>query len=306
MILKTYRLMDEVDDRGDSVGDAGGGAASDVDEQADILAAASQGDDAAETERLAAEAKAAEKDKTIPKARFDEAVKKEREARAAAEGKLKELEAQLRSQESALDEEKVEGEIAELEAAIDAAAADGDKAKVAALRKEVRGKMMAIASAEATRRAAYATAVAVERVQYDATVTMLEGQHPTMNPEHDDYDQDLTNELLELKAAYEATGMGSTDALKKAAKYVFKTAVAEAKKDEPDEATKKAAAEAKVKATEAAIRKGLETKGKQPPASGGRAAKEGAGAALDPTKMSDRDFDKLPADEKARLRGDAG
>lgn len=294
MILKPHMiLMNEVDDRGDNAG-GGGDDTSDVDEQQEILAAAS-----ADADKDADKESAS---KGIPKARFDEAVGKEREARMKTEAKLQEAEARLKSRETGLDESKVEGEIATLEDEMDAAAADGDKAKVAAIRKEIRAKVMALATADASRQAAYATAVAVERVRYDAAVATLEAKYDGMNPDHADYDEALTGELIELKGAYEATGMGSTDALKKAAKYVFKDAPAEVKKEDPP-ADKGAAAEKAAKAKEEAIRRGLAAKDKQPPASMGKqAAKDPVG--LDATKMSDKDFNKMSEDDKARLRGD--
>jgi len=288
-----HPLMAPIKD--DDAGDAGGAA----DDRGD---GEPQDSGAAEDKsgvKAEAEDEHEDEGKLIPKARFDEAVKKERDARERTETMLKEAEAKITAQSAGLDAETVEGEIADLEAAVDAAAADGDKDKVAALRKQIRTRVQALATAEATRQAAYATAVAVERVRYDSAVATLEAAHPEMNPDSETYDEELTAELIELKKAYEATGMGSTDALKKATKYVFKVAPAAVKKDEDP----KDAAERAAKMKEEAIRRGLDLKARQPgDVKGKQPAKEVDTAAV--VRMSDKEFNKLDEDEIHRLRGD--
>jgi hypothetical protein len=296
-------VEEEIVDRGDGAGDddAGETAEAKVAREAEEAAAA-----------------AAAKDKGIPKARFDEAVKKERDRATKAEERARGLEAKLKSKDTGLDPAVVEKEIAELEEKLDQAIADGDAAAKKSIRAEIRAKTTALADANAEARASYATAVAVERVRYDAQVALLETQYPAMNPDDDSYDEELVAELTELKGAYEATGMGSTDALKKAAKYVFKTAPAEVKgkakegEDEVDEGAtpeeKQKAAEAAAKRKEEAIKAGIAAKGKQPPNTdkSGKASDK-KGGALDASnvgKMTDTDFAKLSKDDLARMRGD--
>lgn len=292
--------------------------------EAELKAAedAAAGEDKAAEEK-AAKAVAKDDDARIPKARFDEAVRKERERAERAEAQLREAAAKAKAAE--LDPEVVDAEIAALEEKVDKAVADGDKAAAADLRKQIRGKMQALATAEATKRSEYATAMAVERVKYDAAVATLETQYPELNPDDDKYSQETTDEMLELKAAYEASGLGSVDALKKAAKYVFKTAPAQAKKEIEDSpeakdakaksdkaAAEQAAKDAEAKIAErraAAAKKGLEARAAQPPANadkvGTASDKKGGGVdGKNVSKMTDRDFAKLEAEELARLRGD--
>jgi hypothetical protein len=307
-------MSEENQDRGDEHTGAGNDDLS-AEERAAAAAAAEAAAAKIKTAEDAGAADADEKDVKIPKARFDEAVGKARKAQEAAEARAKELEDKLKAQEKGSDAEKIEKEISELEDKIDAALADGNKEKVAELRRQVRAKMQEVASANANQAAAYATAVAVERVRYDAAVERFEGLHPEMNPDSDKYDEALTADLIELKQAYEAAGLGSTDALKKAVKYVFKEAPKEVKQDEGDkgdkgdkgdDAAKAAAAEKAAKLKEEAIKRGLEARKAQPPAEGGKASDKAGKTTdnLNVLKMSDRDFAKLPEDEKARLRGD--
>jgi colicin import membrane protein len=316
---------DDDADRGDSFA-----GKDDDDELADIVASTKDESEADKAAREAKEAEvAAEKDKAqaaevakkhqlVPQARMKEAVEKERAAREAAEARLKAAEDKLRASEKTLDPEAVEAEIGELEAQVDQAVADGDKAKAADLRKQIRGKMQALATAEATQRAAHATAMAVEQVRYDAAVATLEAAHPVMNPDSDQYDEAVVAEITELKGAYEATGMGSTDALRKAAKYVFKVAPEAAKQEIKDEETPeekkareaeektaaKATADAAAKAKEEAIRRGAAARQAQPPRGEGRTSNKD-GQVLSVGKMSDKDFEKLTDEERARLRGDS-
>lgn len=308
--------MDE--DRGDNL-NAGGGD----DDGKDVKSSLASGDDADAAAAKAAKEKADKEeadrkaaDKSIPKARFDEAVAKERKAREDAEKRLKEFEDAARAEAEKKSATKFDEELDALEEQLDAAIADGNKDKVKDLRKQIRAKSDEKATAIAKVEAEYAAALATERTSYAAEVSALEVAHPELNPEDPSYDQELTNELLELKGAYEATGMGSTAALKKAAKYIFKVAPAEAKKElEKEEsaedkaarlAAEKEAAEKAAKAKEEAIRRGLETKGKQPPAaaSGQATDKRDTVKATDVSKMSDKEFGKLTDDDKARLRGD--
>ncbi len=301
---------DEADDLGPEAHSAARGDEL-KDDAAD--AAAAEAAEAAAAEKAAAEKAAAQ---AIPKARFDEAVSKEREKAKAAEQRAKDLEAKLAKQEEGLSAEKIGQELDALEDKLDAAIADNDEAAKKAIRAEIRAKNRELVQAEARRQGAYATAVAVEQVHYNALVAQLEATHPEVNPDSDQYDADVETELAELKAAYEATGMGSTDALKKAAKYIFKTAPEEVKKEkagekasEPTDEEKKVAAEKAAKLREEAVKRGLEAKGKQPAASADKVGKSADSRGESPdkpnvAKMSDKDFEKLTDEQKARMRGD--
>lgn len=246
--------------------------------------------------------------KMVPHARMKEAVEKERKAREKTEAELKEAKDKLDSANRGVDLKKLATEIEELDEALDKAIADGDAEAKKRIRGEIREKQMTLARAEAAALSAQATAMAVERVRYDALVERLEKEHPVMNPEHEDYDEDIVAEIVELKDAYEAKGESSSDALKKAAKYVLRTLPE--KKEEVEEESEEDA-EAKKKAEEerraAAVKKAQEAKGRQPASvdKGGKSSdKSGGGMKGNVDKLSDEEFDKLDPKEVARLRGD--
>ena len=343
-----YRLMEKEDDetrgggggdddelnsanRGDELDfDGGGGADDDAAAAAAKKAAASEAAD----EGAKAEKKAA---LTIPKSRFDEAVKKERDAREVAEAKAKELEGMLAKQDSGLDMKAALGEIDALEEELEAQMAEGTPEKRRELRKQIREKQEVISDAKANARATQATAIAIEQIRYDAVVAKMEQDYTFLNPDDsENFDGDIAAELVELKSAYEALGMASSQALTKATK-TLKTQLDVARKalekpgegDEQDEdeltpEQKAAAAEEKAKAAvkaaadsassktaeakaakrrEEAVAKGLEAKEKQPAAAaGGKADKDVKEVKV--STLTDKQLDDMPEAELQRLRGD--
>lgn len=245
----------------------------------------------------------------VPQKRMKEAVEKERKAREATEAKLKAAEDKIEEGNRGVDLKKLTEEIEGLEDDLDKAIADNkpeDKKRIRAL---LRDKMQTMARAEAAAMSAQATALAVERVRYDALVERLEKDYPVMNPDSDDYDEAVVAEIVEMKEAFEAKGISSSDALKKAAKYVIKP-VEKKQDDETDddaEGEDAAAKKAEVKRREAAAQKGLDAKKRQPSSAdkGGKPSdKNGGGIREKMDKLTDDEFDKLDPKEVARARGD--
>lgn len=284
-------------------------------------------DKAAEDKKRAEEKAEREKDVSIPKSRFDEAVRKERAEAEKARAQAKELEEKLRAQESGADVKKIQEDLDALEDKLEAAMTEGTPEQRKALRKQIREKEDALVDARVNERSVIATAVAIEQIRYDAEVSVLEREYPFLNVDEDEtFDAELATELMDLKGAYEQTGLGSTAALKKAAKTLKhrldakkgegkakedEVAAADKKKAEEKEAAEKKvkeaeAAEAEAKRKAAAVAKGTEAKGSQPPAKTGEVGKTDAEA--DKGKkvkdMSEKEFDDLPESEKKRLRGD--
>lgn len=261
----------------------------------------------------------------IPKDRFDQAVGKARAAEKAALEKAEKLEQELKASKGQIDAEKVEKDLDDLEEKLEKAIADGNTELKTKLRRDIRNLTQALSDAKAQAHAAYATAVAIEQVRYDAVVERMETEHPELNPDNEEgYDEDIVAEIMEYKTAFEAAGKSSTEALKKALKAVYGSGkpTAEVTKggkpvkgdkgdEEPEEdkaAKAKKAEELATKRKEDAIKKALDTKEKQP-ADVKKAGMDSdkAGKAQGPKNvadMSDKDFDKLTDEEKAKLRGD--
>lgn len=296
--------IEKTEDRGDVVkdenevtqGDQTGETVDQTDEQTQDAASTD-----VETQTDAEDAGSKDEPK-IPKSRFDQAVGKARKAQEMAERKAQELEEQIKASKGKVDASKIEEEIDALEEDLEAARADGDKARAKQIRTEIRRRDQMLADARAEVKMNYATAVAIEQIRYDAAVAAMEAEHPELNEDSDEYDEDLAGEVIEFKTAFEKSGLSSTEALKKSLKAIYRGGPKPAA-EKADEAGKKASDR---KAD--AVTRGLATKKNQPNTTvkGGensdRAGK--LGTAKDVSKMSDKDFDKLSKEDLARLRGD--
>lgn len=313
-------LVLDGDEAGDTADQKAAAEAEAAQKKADEEAAAQAKADEEAKAKADAEAKAkaeAEKEPRIPKSRFDEAVGKARKEAEAAMKKLAEAEAELKASKGQIDFETIQKEIEDLDEKLDKAIGDGDKSAVRQLRAEIRQRERALSDAKATAEARFAAAVAVEQVNYNTLVSRMEIEHPELNPDNEEkYDQAKVDEVMELKEAFEAKGMGSTEALQKSLKMVYRGGPGPKDDDAAAEAKKKAEAEAKAKAEaeaakrkEEAVARGAAAKDQQP----AKADKVGAdsdkggktGKDADVTRMTDSDFDKLTEDEKRKLRGDS-
>lgn len=246
--------------------------------------------------------------KGIPKARFDEAVGKEREAREAAERRAAELERQLRAGEQqqirTQEIEQIESSIAALEEKHAEMLLDGNGKEAAALMKQIRMAERQIATAEADARATARMTQAFEAQTFDAVVARIEADHPQFNPESESYDPDLVELVLtKQQALMRAEGLTSSRAMEKAAKSVADRFLkAEEAKGEPKGLSK--AAEDR---RQEQIRKNLDAQKRQPASmkdSGIDSDKAGRQSAIDVMSISPEDFAALPASTIAKLRGD--
>jgi len=336
-----YRLMEKADDEtkggagGDDVAEAAKLAAErgddfgdDDDDEASDAAEKAAADKAVAEEKAALKAAAEKKDVRIPKDRFDEAVNKERDARMAAEAKAKELEEALDRQNKGVNLKTLEAEIDDLEDRLEAEMAEGTPAARKDLRRQIRDRQEQISDAKANARAVHATALAVEQIRYDAVVDKMEVDFPFLNVDNKEvFDSKVASAVIELKGAYEAAGLASSEALKKAMSTLRRD-LEDAKKalrkdDEGEELTAeekvaKAEKEAKEKTAgrtaeaaaerrrEEAVKKGLEARTKQPADS--KAVGKGDKTIVEPDvkKMTDKQFDDLPEAELQRMRGDQG
>lgn len=320
--------IDENQDRGDApelngvnTGDTPGDTG---DTEKDKPAVKDEGQTEADKKTLGLDEKEDKKDEPrIPKSRFDEGIAKARREAETATKRADELEAQLKANQGIVDVEKLESRIDDAEEELEKARADGNAEKAAALRREIRSINRQISDSAAAAHAARATAVAVEQIRYGALVSQMEVEHPELNPDlEDQYDQAVVDELTEFKSAFEAAGHSSSESLKKALKAVYRGGPApkkEAAKDDAGEEETAEELEAKAKKAtdaaklaserkEAAIAKALADKKKQPSDTkkAGLDSDKAGQKGLDKpvSKMSEKEFDALPEDERKRLRGD--
>jgi hypothetical protein len=140
-----------------------------------------------------------------------------------------------------------------------------------------------------------------QQQEFDTTVTELTAAYSIFDPQAEDYNNDLTMEVVALRDMYVQQGQTMANALRKAAQRVLKSEGLW-EDDSP-------AAPSTVAATTADVnKKALASKMtavRQPPttAKAGRTDKDGEQKAVDILKMTDAEFDALSDADLERLTG---
>lgn len=248
------------------------------------------------------------KNARIPLARHEAVLNKEREKRVELErqlaqfqkgGEIAELNVQLNAAES---------EIAKLDTEYNDLLTDGENAKAAAVMAKIRVMERQMAEVKSDQKIQAMEIRATERARYNTTLERIEASYPSLNPDHEDYNDETMGEVAELKSAYELKGLTPTAALQKAVKYVVG---AETRKQEaatevtPNVTEKDVAAERK----KDAVAKTTKAVAKTPPSlsrTGLDSDKLGGGAdsASAVMRMSQKEFAQLSDSVLAKLRGD--
>lgn len=184
-------------------------------------------DKAAEPERDA-------KGRFIPKARFDEAVQKERERTAASERRAQELEQQLKTINKNADTSRLEEEIQGMEKEYAAAMMDGNGEKAAQLMSQIRLKERTIALTQSESMSQQARTQAAEEIRMETAINSLESAYDIMNPNKDTYDQDVVDMVLgQQRLLIERDRMPPSAALVQAARVVMGKMMPQSKQDDP-------------------------------------------------------------------------
>lgn len=252
--------------------------------------------------------KGKDKDTRIPAARHKEILDKERARREGVEAELAKYQQGGKIADMGAQITEAETRLVALEKDYAKQLTDGDAEKAAATMTQIRRTERAINEQTSNVREQAAVSRAIESVRFDTTVERLEGLYPTLNVEHEDFDRAKTDEVLELKDAFQLKGYTPSAALQKAVKLIMppetkaqETALKVEARVDP------AAVERARKA--AAVEKTTEAVNKTPASSakvGQDSDKAGGGAvtAKDAMKMSYKDFTALDDDSLARMRGD--
>jgi len=254
--------------------------------------------------------KAKGKDTRIPLSRHEAVLNKEREKRADLERQLAQF--QNGKAVAAVNQDITASEeaVLKLEKEYATLLTDGEIDKATAVMLQIRKAEREMTEAKSDLKIQAAEIRAVERTRYGVALDRIEASFPVLNPDHEDYDEAIEEEVGELKSAYELKGLTPTAALQKAVKYIVgaKTVRQEdattvtPKVDATDAAAVAAARKvAAIKKTVAAV--------EATPASTAKVGMDSdkAGGALDAKavmKMSQADFAKLPEEVLSRMRGD--
>ena len=242
----------------------------------------------------------------IPKSRFDDAVNKQRERAEIAERQLAEAMRQQGQIQRNLDVEAAEKQVADLRAQERKALVEGDEAKADALSVAADRLNRQIAIAQASDMTAAAKEEAVEKMRLDLAIESIEENYPMLDDKSDEFDQDLTDDVLDKQRGYmERERLSASKALMKAVKYVM-SRQAPAQKEEAPSGLARAAEGVNRKA--AAVGKNVDAARRQPASSkelGVDSDKHGQTAQTpDASAMTYDEFVALPESTKAKMRGD--
>lgn len=267
-----------------------------------------EGEEAEGEEGEEGEGKAKGKAKArIPLSRHEQILAKEREKRQEVEQRLAQYQRGSEVVKVNTDITAAENKVLELEKKYHAALGDGDIDEAQKLMSQIRGLDREINDLKADMKTAAAEARAVERVRYSVALERIEEAYPELNQDHEEYDPELTQDVVDLKATYESRGLTPTAALQKAVKRLVGTegrqqatavdVTPRVKADEVAAARKKEA-----------VGKAIDASRRQPPASrnvGLNSDALGGGLnAKDVMRMGHDDFVKLSEDALSKMRGD--
>lgn len=279
-------------------------------EEAEAAAKGDKLDDENETPEEKAEREKAEEEARkkanirIPKSRFDEAQAKARAKQAALEEEIAKLKQGIQSSTVSKTVAELRKSVTDLQDKYEDLLLDGKKEDARKVRRQLDDARDALLEHQTNTKADAARSAAVSELTYNAQLASLESKYPAMNPDHDDFDGEKTDEIAFLADSMVKTGMKRADALTKAVKYVLgepPAAKGNKGKDEAADIAAKRAEEARKKAAEADKR--------QPPGTKGvgidsdKAGGKGSGD-INVMAMSQEKFAKIDAETLARLRGD--
>lgn len=246
-----------------------------------------------------------DKGRFIPKSRFDDAVRKEREGRELAERKLTELQAQLKQDQRKVDTGQLETEIKGLEKSYTKLVLQGDEDAAAEVMSQIRLKERVIATQEAGHLSAQAKDQAREEIRVDTAIERIEATYPELREGSDEYDQDIVDLVLAAQTAnINDRRMSPSMALIKATETVMSKI--KRVSDEPEKKGLGAAAGVADRKS-AQVEKNIAAAKAQPASTrsvGEDSDKAGITTKLDVSKLSREEFAALPEATKARLRGD--
>ncbi len=244
---------------------------------------------------------------TIPKARFDSAVQKERERAETAERLLAEATRANNQIQRNADVSQLEAKVQELRAAERKATIDNDEERAAQLSSEADRLNRQIAIQQAGDMTAAAKDAALESMRMELAVENIETNYPQLDENSEEFDQDITDDVLDKQRGYmERERLSPSKALLKAVKYVMGRQ-APAAATEPAKTGLSAASKGQDRKA-AAVAKNLDAAARQPASTkpvGADSDKHGQTKDLpEASQMTFAEFSALPDATKSKMRGD--
>lgn len=188
------------------------------------------------------------------------------------------------------EEKTFETTLADLNIDLTKAHVDQDMEAAGAIQTKIQSLMVERIDAMAQSTQVNATADATEQIKLDSMIDALEAKHTILDETHEDFDQELSDEVLDMYDTLSQSGKYSNaDALARSVELIVGVDV----DGSPTGG----------RGTD--IDKNIKNAGKTAPKNDGKDSDQGGvGTDLDGSKLSEAEFEALPEETKSRLRGD--
>jgi len=227
-----------------------------------------------------------DKGDSIPRARFNEAQRKNRQKQEALQRELDELRrsvsTQTRSDIPSLDD--LERQLSELQDMRDEAIFDGEREKAKGLNTRIRQLEKYLRDQQVEARTADKASATIAQREYARALDAVYKDHPYLNDKSDDYDEKAANRVARYVRGAISDGVDPTEALREAIATFY-----------PEEKEDK-----QVKRDRNARQSALDTANRQPPASG----KGGKAQPSERGPITEAMLEKMSDHERRLLRGD--
>ncbi len=248
----------------------------------------------AEPESIADEKPA--KKPMVPKARLDEVLAKQK----ALQKQLDEINAANEKAEEAPESYDFDAKEVEYQNMV----LDGETDKAVALRREIRKAEREQLEYEMRQEMSQTVNQDRQMNALQQAANAMEDAYPVFDSNSEVFDQDMTNEVVELRDAFIMKGYEAVDALSKAVKYVVKDHDLDKTVEEAPSLAGKAQKTDEVAKKRAEVSKKLRAAEAQPPELPGESSSNHGEKGIDLSTLTEDEFAALPEATLKRLRGD--
>ena len=185
--------------KGDKLGD------DDEDDKDDKADPDKEGEETEEekAERLRLEAEEEKKKRIrIPKSRFDEALGKAKQREQALLDEIEKLKGGQQASATGRAVKDMRTEIDKLQDKYEDLILDGKKDEARKVRRQVEELRDELSEYQTSTKSEAARKAAIDEMSYNAQLAGYEAKYPALNPEHEDFDEDKTDEVATLLTAF--------------------------------------------------------------------------------------------------------
>ena len=243
----------------------------------------------------AAEVKPSKK-QMVPKARLDEVLAKQK----ALQKQLDEMTAQNEKSAEAPDAYDFDSKEVEYQNMV----LDGETEKAVALRREIRKAERAQLEFEMRQEMNQTVSKDRQMTALQNAAAAMEEAYPVFDSNSDVFDQEITNEVVDLRDAFILKGYDAVDALSKAVKYVVKDHDLDQAQESVPSLAGKAQKTDELAIKRAQVTKKLRAAEAQPPELPGESSSNHGDKGFDLSSMTEEEFAALPEATLRRIRGD--